>query len=148
MYPNRHRIFVSNTMSSEVTVEIATSATDLLRVAETELLAFHGGNLNTWFRSPYASVDPITEPKLKHSARGQKRRLDSPRRVLVVAKIDGVIVGHAHWDVPRRMWREETLLGKATTYGISWADWVADRIWPAWWESTEVKKKRIHLNVN
>ena len=135
-------------MSSEVTIEVATSATDLLKVAENELLAFHRGNLSSWFTSPYASNDPITEPKLKHSVRGQQRRLNSPHRVLVVAKIDGVIVGHAHWDVPWRMWREETLLGKAATHAISWADWVADRIWPVWWESSEVNREIFNLQTS
>ena len=125
--------------SGEVTIEVATSLTDLARVAETEILAFHGGALNNWFTSPYAAIDPIPESRLRHTTRSQQRSLKTHNKVLVVAKINDEIVGHAHWIVPRRLWKAETRWDKVTAYGINWADRVADQIWPPWWTHQAVR---------
>ena len=87
------------------------------------------------------SPTDIPHRRLQRSIRASARRELEPDTTVITALMDGEVVGVAVWNMPKRLWRAETLLGRLHRLFMSFKDRLEDWIWPSAWYRMELKRK-------
>lgn len=95
---------------------------ELLEACHVQFAAFEGFDLDQWLRR---REDP-TEQDVIDSAREKSRLQADQKYKLLVARIDGKIVGYTVWMVPKRCRPAPTISHTLWEYALSFQDKVSD----------------------
>lgn len=124
---------------SRITLQTPPFTSDIRRqTAVIHCLAFSDSGLRQWWSaSPeFAvtdSVEQIPPLRMSKSIREQFHSELDPKGIVVCAIIDGKVAGCATWQMPRRLWRSESLGEVVYRKAIQYKDALEDWLFPQFW---------------
>ena len=108
-------------------------------------LAFSGAALIRWWAATpddevIADPEHIPSRRLHRTIRVNARRELAPDTMVVTALLKDEVVGVAVWNIPKRLWRTETVMQSVYRRLVGVKDAIEDLVWPISWYRTDVKE--------